>query len=69
MGKSPIFLNRAATFELLEKEIERAHRGDGLLAIVLADPRNSICGCLTHRCTPAAATATPRLRSVLPGGI
>lgn len=30
-------LNRAAIFELLEKEIERAHRGDGLLGIVLAD--------------------------------
>ncbi|HUB18865.1 MAG TPA: diguanylate cyclase [Acidobacteriaceae bacterium] len=30
-------LNRAAIFEVLEKEIERAHRSDGLLAIVLAD--------------------------------
>jgi len=30
-------LNRAAIFETLEKEIERAHRSDGLLAVVLAD--------------------------------
>lgn len=30
-------LNRAAIFELLEKEIERAHRGTGLLGVVLAD--------------------------------
>jgi diguanylate cyclase (GGDEF)-like protein len=30
-------LNRAAIFDLLEKEIDRAHRGNGLLAIVLAD--------------------------------
>lgn len=30
-------LNRAAIFELLDKEIDRAHRGDGLLAVVLAD--------------------------------
>ena len=30
-------LNRAAIFELLEKEIDRAHRGNGLLAVVLAD--------------------------------
>lgn len=30
-------LNRAAIFDLLGREMDRAHRGDGLLALVLAD--------------------------------